>query len=175
MPQTAASPRHTGRPRAPVRANRAGRTSGERLPVRINAARPRARPAPFRRGSGEGASDCRMLSWGYSGENPGRVVERAPRARLHALEAGLPRRRVRGGGAILCLARGVSSDGMAGIKIHKTPRDPVEESRRWWPVAVLAMTRVVVLVLVLVRRRAKVGFKIDGEPLKEGAGREHTT
>ncbi|KAJ7640616.1 hypothetical protein B0H17DRAFT_1101849 [Mycena rosella] len=43
-PQTAASPRHTGRPRAPARANRTGCTSGERLLVRINAARPPRAP-----------------------------------------------------------------------------------------------------------------------------------
>ncbi|KAJ7681192.1 hypothetical protein B0H17DRAFT_1231852 [Mycena rosella] len=50
-----------------------------------------------------------------------------------------------------------------------------EESRRRRAVAVHAMMRVVVLDLAVVWRKLKVGFKIDGEPLKGSAGREYTT
>ncbi|KAJ7626718.1 hypothetical protein B0H17DRAFT_1150946 [Mycena rosella] len=99
------------------------------------------------------------------------------------LQAGLPRRRARGGGtwgARSCLARGISSDGMAGIEIHEvleteTCLNCIEESRRRRAVAVHAMMRVVVLDLAVVWRKLKVGFKIDGEPLKGSAGREYTT
>ncbi|KAJ7621666.1 hypothetical protein B0H17DRAFT_1188426 [Mycena rosella] len=141
--------------------------------------REHARSGWARRERARARPRCRALAWCW--DKPGPVVERAPPVnrirRIHGSdkrnimrrnETHKPTPRPRP------LIQGLVA--MVWMRARtRTPRDPVEESRRRRAVAVLAMTRVVVLVLVVVRRKVKVGFKINGEPLKEGAGREHTT